>query len=353
MKTLLFILCLVAFGYADTTTKIIYQQAVASAASVRSKQIGVNTTADSDLGFKMWFGKDADGNLTQWLAKDKNARMLSVRQDSSFSKFDTSKHYRSPLANFDSSFTTASKATRARATTGIMDSAYVQGLKADRFNLKTLSLDTLKVDSCFRLPQRITDCPVDGSMWYVESHGSIHTWIDGVVSSVNRTLFVQTNTVLDSNSTAETSLIGTSPVHSLDSFPARYFLIGKTHKWYMAGVYSTKSNPAGNLIIKISMNATPLCSVTVALDASEVDQTWSMTGYNTCIDTGTNGNFRLASGFEHTIAGTSHNDRIATPNGGTTVNTTVKLVPKITARFTTADVANKIKSTQFIIEELH
>jgi hypothetical protein len=174
-----------------------------------------------------------------------------------------------------------------------------------------------------------------------------------VVSSINRTLFVQTDTKLDSNSTAETSLIGTSSIHTLDSFPARYFLIGKTHKFYMAGIYSTKAPTTGSLIIKFSMNATPLCSTTIVLDANETDQTWSMTGFNTCIDTGSSGKFRLATGFEHTIAGISHNDRIATPNGGATVNTTVKLVPRITARFTTADVSNKIKSTQFIIEELH
>jgi hypothetical protein len=216
-----------------------------------------------------------------------------------------------------------------------------------------ITTDTLLADSCFRLPMRVTDCPMDGSMWYVEGHGSIHTYIDGVVSSMNRTLFVQTDTKLDSNSTAETSLIGTSPIHNLDSFPARYFLIGKTHKFYMAGIYSTKAPTTGNLIIKFSMNATPLCSTTIVLDANETDQTWSMTGFNTCIDTGSSGKFRLATGFEHTIAGVSHNDRIATPNGGATVNTTVKLVPRITARFTTADVSNKIKSTQFIIEELH
>jgi hypothetical protein len=90
----------------------IYHQAVASPASVQSKQIGVNTSADANLGYKMWFGKDADGNITQFLAKDKNARMLSVRQDSSFSKVDTAWRYKG-------------------------DTAYIGGLKADRFYFGT------------------------------------------------------------------------------------------------------------------------------------------------------------------------------------------------------------------------
>jgi hypothetical protein len=138
MRFLILIAIMTSFAYSDTLTKRIYQQAVASPAGVQSRQIGVNTTADADLGFKMWFGKDADGNLTQFTAKDKNARFLSVRQDSTFSKFDTSKHYRSPLANFDSTKSTALNAPRL----------YTDGLKIGTGNtLQSISIsaDTLYI----------------------------------------------------------------------------------------------------------------------------------------------------------------------------------------------------------------
>lgn len=92
---------------AGTTNVRIYHQAVASPASVQNKQIGVNTTADASLGFKMWFGKDSDGNITQFIAKSQRALFTAVRQDSSFSKVDTAWKYKG-----DTSFITAQKATR-------------------------------------------------------------------------------------------------------------------------------------------------------------------------------------------------------------------------------------------------
>lgn len=102
MRVLLIAFLMAFTAIAGTTNVRIYHQAVASPASVQNKQIGVNTTADADLGFKMWFGKDADGNVNQFLCKNQKIKATSIRQDSSFSLFDTSKHYRSPLANFDS-----------------------------------------------------------------------------------------------------------------------------------------------------------------------------------------------------------------------------------------------------------
>lgn len=217
----------------------------------------------------------------------------------------------------------------------------------------TLHARYLSADSCIQLPIRFDDCMADGSIWYQENHGSIHAYIDGLVGTLNRTLFVQTNTVLDSNSTAQTSLIGTSPNHTLDSFPANYFSLGKTHKFIMAGIYSTKATSAGNLTIRIKLNATVLCSTIVTLDNNEVNQLWEISGVNVCLDTGTTGRFRTQTGFAHTIAGVAHNDRIATPNGGVTVNTKIKQKPDFTFQFGTADVSNKIKSLEFIIEELH
>ena len=94
MKTVSIILMAASLLMAGTTNVRIYHQAVASPASVLPKQIGVNTTADANLGYKMWFGKDADGNLTYFISKSKPALFTSVRQDSSFSIRDTAKSYK-------------------------------------------------------------------------------------------------------------------------------------------------------------------------------------------------------------------------------------------------------------------
>lgn len=103
---------------ASTTSVRIYHQSLAALSSLQGKQIGVNSSADADLGYRMWGGKDAAGAVTQWLAKDKNARVLSMRQDSSFSKKDTSMLYKG-------------------------DSAFITGLKATRFNVTTLTSDSI------------------------------------------------------------------------------------------------------------------------------------------------------------------------------------------------------------------
>lgn len=46
--------------------------------ALNALQIGVQSTADSDLGYKMWGGKDAAGTLTQWLGKDLATRVKSL-----------------------------------------------------------------------------------------------------------------------------------------------------------------------------------------------------------------------------------------------------------------------------------
>jgi hypothetical protein len=364
IRAAILVLLAAAACFAGSTSVRVVHISLTNLNSLPSKQIGVCNVTDDSLGFRMWGGKDTGGVLTKWLAKGQHAKVKNIWEDTARAKAVYSARDTGILAIKDTALIRGLRATRARLDSlRACDTAKITALDVDRFYYGTLSGDRIDVDtvnakwfsadSCIQLPIRFSDCTADGSIWYQENHGSIHSYIDGVVGTLNRTLFVQSNTVLDSNSTAETSLIGVSANHALDSFPSRYFTIGKSHHFYMSGVYSSKVTGPDSLIIKFSMNATPLCSTTVPLDPNELDQSWTLQGYNVCIDTGATGKFRLTSGFEHTIAGVSHNDRIATPNGGATMNTTIKLLPRITFRFKLADVRNKIKSTQFIIEELH
>lgn len=46
--------------------------------AISNQQIAIETTVDTDLNFKMWGGKDADGNVTKWLAKDKAAQVTTA-----------------------------------------------------------------------------------------------------------------------------------------------------------------------------------------------------------------------------------------------------------------------------------
>lgn len=62
---------------ADPTEVKIYH-IVGPITSCSPKQFGVNTTVDPVTGFRMWGGKDANGDVTQWLALDKFARVTTL-----------------------------------------------------------------------------------------------------------------------------------------------------------------------------------------------------------------------------------------------------------------------------------
>lgn len=240
----------------------------------------------------------------------------------------------------------------------MIDTASATAFKVNRFYYGQIRGSMIQADTInsIKIMQMSSDTgthTTDGSMWYNEAHGSIHSYVDGIIGSISRCIFVQNNIVLDSNSVTETSLIGTTLLHPFDSFPANYFNLGKCLKWSMFGRYSTKATSAGTMIVRIKMNAAVLCSAIVTLDNNETAQSWEISGIVSAIDTGTTGKMRLTTAWQHAIAGVLHSDRMTTIDAGATVNTKIKQKPDITFQFGTADVDNKIRSTQFIIEELH
>jgi len=51
----------------------------AALAAISNGQLAVELVSDPDLGFKTWGGKDFDGAVVQFLAKDKAAKILSLK----------------------------------------------------------------------------------------------------------------------------------------------------------------------------------------------------------------------------------------------------------------------------------
>ena len=56
----------------------LYEIATASGDDLENNEICNETTANATTGFKMWAGKDNDGNVTRWLAMDKNAQVVDL-----------------------------------------------------------------------------------------------------------------------------------------------------------------------------------------------------------------------------------------------------------------------------------
>jgi hypothetical protein len=263
MRHLLIIVSMAFGAFAGTTNVRIYHQATASPAGVQPKQIGVSTASDADLGYKPWFGKDADGNLTYFLAKDKNARLLNVRQDTTYSKFDTSKHYRAPLANFDSSKISGLNATRFYFGMSRGDSSYsykdtAKVMKADSGNFTKLavtrltgatklSADTIGAIKLMQFNPQPGHFTGDGTVYYDSIHRSFETFSNGITGTLNRCVFAQTDVITDSGTTAEVSLKGNDSI-CLEDFPdirdsleAGWFKKGKRLRFGIAGIYQNKT----------------------------------------------------------------------------------------------------------------
>jgi len=63
------------------TNVIIYRITNADLTNLNSKQTGIETTADSDLDFKMYGYKDDGGNLFRLLAKDQKAKVTEIKTE--------------------------------------------------------------------------------------------------------------------------------------------------------------------------------------------------------------------------------------------------------------------------------
>ena len=367
---LLLLVLFVGSSFASTTNVRIYMQAQTSLNSLQNKQIGVQNVADANLGYRMWGGKDTGGIVSYWLAKSKPALVTSMRQDSSFSIKDTSKLYKG-----DSAFISGHKASRlyygiVRGDTSfnIYDTAKI--MKADSGNFGKLrygslsgtriSADTINAVKILNLSKVGTHYSGDGDIYYDSTHRSLECATNGMWGTINRCAFTQSNIKLDSNSTdticikGDDSLLLSENPPLLDSLSANFFRKGKTLRFYISGTYTTKNVTPGNIEMWIKFNNTTICSTGVqALDQNQTAQNWDMNGSFICRDTGTTGKIFGETSWDHIVSGVKHADPMITPPTGTTINTKIPQRFKLCVKFSTADVANKIRTYQFSYDEVH
>jgi len=360
-KIAFFVTLIVVAVFSGTTNVRIYHQAVASPASVRNKQIGVNTGLDANIGYKMWFGKDADGNVTQFLAKDKNARVLSMRQDSSFSKKDTSGLYKG-----DSAFISGLKATRANITSNRGDTIYSvrdtsKLMKADSGNFSklatgSLSIDTAVVGHVLTLTKNSGTYATSGMIWNDSAEASFENFSNGIKGTFNRCLFAQDDITLDSNSTGEVSMRGNDTIHGWlpgsDSLPANWFRRGKKLKIIIRGIYSSKATSPGTMTAKLKLNDTIVATTgAIPLSNDQTDETWLCEGAISTRAVGASGSIVFVSAMQFAVANVWNKANFYTL--GKTINTTIKQRLDLTLQFSTADAKNKVRVIQFELDEIH
>jgi hypothetical protein len=356
---------------AGTTNVRIYHQAVASPASVQSKQIGVNTTADATLGFKMWFGKDADGNVTQFLSKDKNSRWLNGWGDTNRFKAIYSARDTGVLSIKDSSLIRGLRTTRFYygtevGTSSRNDTVYSQRdtakiMKADSGDFVALhtgrqTIDTVKAEHLINLAKTGKQGSTSGDIWNDSAETAFENYTNGLRGTFNRCLFAQDYITLDSNSASEVEMFGTDTVHGwlpgADSLPANWFKRSKKLKIIIRGIYSTKATAAGTMTAKLYLNDTVVATTgAVSLTNNQTDETWLCDGAISCRSTGTAGIIYFVSAMQFSTSNTWTQAPFFSLTK--TINTTKKQRLHFTVQFGTADVANKVRVIQFELDEIH
>jgi hypothetical protein len=112
MKKLLLVLFFAAAAFSGTTSVRIVNIALSNLNSLPSKQMGVENVIDDTLLYRAWGGKDTGGVLTRWLAKNYNAKVKNIWQDTARGKASYSVRDTSVFQKSDSSYKIADKADR-------------------------------------------------------------------------------------------------------------------------------------------------------------------------------------------------------------------------------------------------
>jgi hypothetical protein len=179
--------------------------------------------------------------------------------------------------------------------------------------------------------------------------------VDADVAPVFGVVFSGTADKTVANTTTETSLIPTGVGSA--TLAANSFSVGKVLKIRLAGKYSSKGAPAGNITLKIKLGSTVVnASAAHAVDAGETDQFWRMDLCLTCRTTGATGTVIGQAAWEHAaVAAGNTGMEIASmiATAAVTINTTTSLAVDATAQWSTADASNTITTTCCQIEWLN
>jgi hypothetical protein len=174
-------------------------------------------------------------------------------------------------------------------------------------------------------------------------------------TGANGVVFSGTADKTVANTASETSLIPTGVGSA--TLAADAFSVGRVLKIRLAGKYSSKGTPAGNITLKIKLGSTVVnASAAHAVDASETDQSWRMEVCITCRTTGATGTVIGQTAWEHAALNAGNTgmevaQMVAT--GVVTINTTTSLAVDATAQWSTADASNTITTTCCQIEWLN
>lgn len=174
---------------------------------------------------------------------------------------------------------------------------------------------------------------------------------------IAQTLYSSTSIQTIAATTAETTIIGsaTGASNSL-TIPANYLYAGKALRFQVRGVYSTPALSVGNILVKIKLGSTVLCSGTAsALLISATNVGYVGDCLITCQTAGAMGTVVIMAGVTYGVANNTAPFSLALNNGITpvTIDTTSSQVFNVTITWSNNTTGNSISSLNCVLEGLN
>ena len=152
------------------------------------------------------------------------------------------------------------------------------------------------------------------------------------------------NTTTLANSVAETSLFS-----SAYTFPANYFVAGKSSRITLYG-YRSKSGALATLQLKVKLGGTTILDTGAVTQPNITNEMFKLTGLITCRTTGAPGTF-FSQGDVIVSSGALGNQYSPMRNTATaSITTTGTLTLDVTAQWSVASLANTLSATNALIE---
>lgn len=172
--------------------------------------------------------------------------------------------------------------------------------------------------------------------------------------SLSGVIFTQTAGKTVANTITETSIVGTGSGYGL-TLPSNFWVVGKTIRITMCGVYSTVVVTGDTVTVKIKYGSTVLSSkATTALVTGGTNLAWEAEVLVTCRSTGSTGTVQVGGGITYQIASAAAvYDEINNGVATSTLNTTTSNLLDVTVTHSAADASNTVTSLVATFEVLN
>lgn len=185
--------------------------------------------------------------------------------------------------------------------------------------------------------------PNDGDIWNDSTFKILISNTSGINQKIVGNIFTQTADKTFSNTTTQTSLVGTG--QGTNTLPANFWTVGKTIEIIVVGIFSRTN---GNFTYQLKLGSTNILTSITQSPTTQTNETWIARMWVTCRSTGVTGT--VIAGGE---IGMPISSSFSLPLSGTiTIDTTAPMTLDFLGTTSTANAGNSMTSQIFITKVL-